>query len=424
MQLDEPGVEVLHVLVLPAPVLAEGHDVADELLGRDYGDVHIGLAGLLDGGGVGVVVGVVHAHDAAVGLFDLVDDGGQGRDEVEVELALQPLLDDLHVQHAEEAAAEAEAEGDGALRLVGERSVVELELVKGVAQVGIFGAVLRVDAAVDHGPGGGVAGQGLGGGAHGLRHRVAHLGVRDVFDAGGEISDVAGREFLTGLEARGPQVSDLDDLVHRARGHELYLHVLAHAPVHDPHEHDDAAEGVVLAVEHEGLERRVRISLRRGHAPDDLLQHRGDVDAVFGGDLRGLHGGDADDVLYFGLGPGRVGGREVYLVYDGEYLKVVVHGEVGVCQGLGLDALGGVHDEQRPLAGGERARDLVVEVHVARGVYEVQGVLLAVFGSVIEADGAGLDGDAALLFEVHVVEDLALHLPALDGAAELYEPVG
>ena len=35
--------------------------------------------------------------------------------------------------------------------------------------------------------------------------------------------------------------------------------------------------GVVLAVEHEGLERRVRISLRRGHAPDDLLQHRGDA---------------------------------------------------------------------------------------------------------------------------------------------------
>ena len=102
----------------------------------------------------------------------------------------------------------------------------------------------------------------------------------------------------------------------------------------------------------------------------------------------------------------------------------MVHGEVGVRQGLGLDALGGVHDEQRPLAGGERARDLVVEVNVARGVYEVQGVLLAVFGAVIEADGAGLDGDAALLFEVHVVEDLALHLPALDGAAELYEPVG
>ena len=102
----------------------------------------------------------------------------------------------------------------------------------------------------------------------------------------------------------------------------------------------------------------------------------------------------------------------------------MVHGEVGVRQGLRLDALGGVHDEQRPLAGRERAGDLVVEVHVARRVDEVERILLAVLGLVGEADGARLYRDAALAFEVHVVEYLALHLAALDRAAELYEPVG
>jgi hypothetical protein len=35
---------------------------------------------------------------------------GRGGDQVQVELALEPLLHDLHVQQAEEAAAEAEAE--------------------------------------------------------------------------------------------------------------------------------------------------------------------------------------------------------------------------------------------------------------------------------------------------------------------------
>ena len=39
---------------------------------------------------------------------------------LEVELALEPLADDLHVQQPEEAAAEAEAERAGRLRLVGE----------------------------------------------------------------------------------------------------------------------------------------------------------------------------------------------------------------------------------------------------------------------------------------------------------------
>jgi len=38
-----------------------------------------------------------------------VDDGGRRRDQVHVVLALEPLLHDVQVQQAEEAAAEAEA---------------------------------------------------------------------------------------------------------------------------------------------------------------------------------------------------------------------------------------------------------------------------------------------------------------------------
>ena len=55
---------------------------------------------------------------AAVDQHDLVLDRRRRGDELEVELALQALLDDLHVEQAEEAAAEAEAQGDRALGLV------------------------------------------------------------------------------------------------------------------------------------------------------------------------------------------------------------------------------------------------------------------------------------------------------------------
>ena len=51
----------------------------------------------------------------------------------------------------------------------------------------------------------------------------------------------------------------------------------------------------------------------------------------------------------------RVGGGQVDLVHHREDFQVVLHGQVGVGQGLGLDALGGVHDEHRPLAGGQGA---------------------------------------------------------------------
>ena len=51
---------------------------------------------------------------------DAVGDGGRGDEQVEVELALEALADDLHVEEAEEAAAEAEAERLRGLGLVHE----------------------------------------------------------------------------------------------------------------------------------------------------------------------------------------------------------------------------------------------------------------------------------------------------------------
>ena len=96
----------------------------------------------------------------AVGQHDLVLDRRRGGDEVQVELALQALLDDLHVEQAEEAAAEAEAERDRALRLVDEAGVVELQLLERVAQQRVVVAADRVEAGEDHGFGRLVAGQG------------------------------------------------------------------------------------------------------------------------------------------------------------------------------------------------------------------------------------------------------------------------
>ena len=147
---------------------------------------------MLDGAGVGVVVGVVHLHHGAIGFVDVVDDAGQRGHQVQVELPLQTLLDDLHVEHTQKAAPEAEAKGHGALWLEGQAGVVQLQLFQRVPQVGVLAAVLGVDAAVYHGLRRAVAGQRLGGGVRRVGDGIAHLGVLHVFDAGGEIAHLAG----------------------------------------------------------------------------------------------------------------------------------------------------------------------------------------------------------------------------------------
>ena len=102
----------------------------------------------------------------------------------------------LHVQEAEEAAAETEAEGRGGLRLVGEGRVVELELFKGGLEVFVIGGVGGVEAAEHHGLHFLEAGHGLFGGAFLQGDGVAHAGMAQFLDIGAEEAHFASPQFL------------------------------------------------------------------------------------------------------------------------------------------------------------------------------------------------------------------------------------
>ena len=97
---------------------------------------------------------------------------------------------------------------------------------------------------------------------------------------------------------------------------------------------------------------------------------------------------------------------------------------VDVRKRLRLDALRRIDDEQRALAGRQAARNLIRKVDMARRVDEVELVLLAVLALVVQTHRLRLDGDAALALDVHVVEDLRLHLSLRQCARILDQAVG
>ncbi len=97
---------------------------------------------------------------------------------VEVVLALQALLHDLHVEQAQEAAAEAEAQRHARFRLVGQRGVAEVQLLERVAQQGVVVGLRRVEAGEHHRLGGPVAGQRARPPAVVVRQRVADAARR------------------------------------------------------------------------------------------------------------------------------------------------------------------------------------------------------------------------------------------------------
>ena len=60
---------------------------------------------------------------------------------------------------------------------------------------------------------------------------------------------------------------------------------------------------------------------------------------------------------------------------------------------------------------------------MARRVDQVECVDLPVGCGIVKRDGAGLDRDAALALQVHVVEDLVLHLARRNGVALFKKPI-
>ena len=118
-----------------------------------------------------------------------------------------------------------------------------------------------------------------------------------------------------------------------------------------------------------------------------------------------------------------MGRGQVDLVDGRHNVQIGVHGERRIGDGLRLDTLGGIDDEHRALAGGQRTRDLIGKVHVARRIDEVELIRLAVVGVIGHADGVGLDRDAALALDIHGVEQLRLHVALVDGMGELEDTV-
>ena len=200
--------------------------------------------------------------------------------------------------------------------------------------------------------------------------------------------------------------------------------MLAEGAVDHPHVGDHAAVLVELGVEDQRPGRRLRLALRRRDALDDRLQHLDHAVAGLGRDPQRFLGVAAEQVGDLGRDPVRLGAGQVDLVDHRDQLQAVLDRQVGVGDGLGLDPLGGVDDQQRPLAGGEAARDLVGEVDVAGRVDQVQVVGLAVGGPVLDPHRLRLDRDPALALEVHRVEHLRLHFLRVDGAGDLEDAVG
>ena len=194
-------------------------------------------------------------------------------------------------------------------------------------------------------------------------------------------------------------MADLHQLELRAGAHQADGIAGLDRALKDADVDDDALVAVVDGVEDQRFQRCVGVASGGWDIPRNAFQHLLDADAQLGRDARCLHAGQADDVLDLLRHGIRVGTGQVDLVQNRHDLQIVVQRQIAVRQRLRLNALAGVDDEDCALTGGQTAADLA------------------------HRDGAGLDGDAALLLDVHVVQHLVGHGALVDTVGQLQHTV-
>mmetsp|Transcript_11736 Transcript_11736/g.37575 ORF Transcript_11736/g.37575 Transcript_11736/m.37575 type:complete len:438 (-) Transcript_11736:144-1457(-) len=345
----------------------------------------------------------------------------RGEKHLHVVLLLQPLLDHLEVEQPEEAAAQALPERGRALRLDGDRAVLEEESRHGVLQ--------RVEALALEGvhPGEDHRLRLLEARQRGLRRGgvgegVSHARLLDVLHTESDARNLPRREGRQRHRPSRPHQLDLLDGVRLCRRGRDDLRPEGERAVEHLHQAEHAAVVVVPRVEEQETERRVAPAGRRRHAP----QQRGEEGAAPLPCLRR----DWQRVLLVKDGAHLrpraldVGVGQVDLVDHRHNLDRLLKREPKVGHRLRLHALGRVDEQQRALAGGERARDLVREVDVAGRVDEVEQPALSLLVLVQQRDGLRLDRDAAAPLDRQRVERLRLSLARTRGARHLEHAVG
>ncbi len=420
---DAFAADVFEFLLFAAFFFEESQDFADVLFARDDGGIDDGLIDDLDRGGVGPAGRVFDENDFPAAEGDFIANTGGGGDEIDIEFAFEPLLDDFQMEESEKAAAEAEAEGDGVFGFKVEGRIVETEFFEGVAEEAVLGAFAGVETGEDHGFNGFEAGQGGGGGVNRVGDRIADQGIADRFDVGVEEADFAGAEFFV-RDRFGRLIAEAFDFEHLTVRPEFDFLAEFDAAIDDAHEDDNAFVGVEPRVEDQGGEGGIRVTGGRGDALNDLFEDFGDADALFGGAENGFGGIETDegfDLFADALG---VGGGEIDLIDNRDNLEVLIEGEIGIGEGLGFDSLGGIDHQEGPFAGLERAGDFVGEIDVAGGIDEIQLVDLPIFRFVEEANGMGFDRDATFAFEVHGIQDLGHHFALGEGTGMFQKAIG
>ena len=144
-----------------------------------------------------------------------------------------------------------------------------------------------------------------------------------------------------------------------ARIEELHLVSLPDDTVHNLEVSNNAPERVEYRIEDQSLQRRFLITFGMRNTLNDCLKNLLNPHSRLTGSADYLLTLTAEQLYNFILYFFGHGARHITLIDNRNNLQVMLDGHVEIGNGLRLHALRRIHNEQRPLTSGNRARHLV-----------------------------------------------------------------
>src|SRR5437660_1407301 len=289
LQHDAGRAHILEALLLTTLVFHQFQNSAHVLLAGQDGGKDDWLFDLGNFALVGPFGGIVHFDVRAVGLGDFVTYAGGGRDQVQIELAFQTLLDNFHVQKTQKATAEAEPQGGGTFRLEEEGGIVQAQFLQRFTQLDVLVSIHRVETGEHHGLDLFEARQWLDGRIFVVGNGVADLGVRDVLDVGEKKSHLASVQGVH-FHRLGREHSESLDFENPAIGPQANFLSLAQPAFEYARKHHHAAVGIEPGIENQCLQLVLGVSFGRGYPLPNSFQHLGNALPGFCTDQKSIGG--------------------------------------------------------------------------------------------------------------------------------------
>ena len=180
---------------------------------------------------------------------------------------------------------------------------------------------------------------------------VAHLHLARCLDARNNVAHVACTQHFARFAVE-PKDAHLVGVILLASVHKLHKIACGNLAVHNLEIGDDAAERVENRIENQRLKRCLRVAFWRRNHLHNALQNLIHALARLAAGRQNVVAVAADKVHNLVLHLFRHSVRKVDFIDDGDYLKIMLDGQIQVRNCLSLNALCGVDNEQRTLAGG------------------------------------------------------------------------